>query len=114
MDILLNNDGDLEINPQGDIVLTDSVAQKIKIKLQWLLGEWKWNREEGMPYLEHLFLKNPDIDFCESMIREKIFEIEEITDVKNIEIVLDGKMRKAAIFYMALTDYGKIKGKVEI
>ena len=51
MDILLDRSGDLLLSDTGDIVLNDSVAQKIRIRLLWFEGEWKWDREEGIPYL---------------------------------------------------------------
>ena len=51
MDILLSADGDLYLTETGDISLVESVAQKIKIRLRWWLGEWRWDEEEGMPYL---------------------------------------------------------------
>ena len=50
MDILLSADGDLFLSEKGDISLTESVAQKIKIRLKWWLGEWRWDEEEGLPY----------------------------------------------------------------
>ena len=46
MDILLKSNGDLYVSPEGDIALENSVAQKIKIKLKWFEGEWKWDQEE--------------------------------------------------------------------
>ena len=49
MDILLSADGDLYLTETGDISLVESVAQKIKIRLRWWLGEWRWDEEEGMP-----------------------------------------------------------------
>ncbi len=41
MDMLLGSNGDLLISPQGDIVLGESVAQKINIRLKWFEGEWR-------------------------------------------------------------------------
>lgn len=114
MDILLDSNGDLFLSPKGDIVLGDSVAQKIRIKLLWLEGEWKWDREKGMPYMESLLVKNPDTDFFEGVIRSKIFEVDEITEVKEVSVTYDNKSRKAVIRYTALTDYETIKEEVAI
>ena len=114
MDILLNSNGDLYVSPQGDIAIENSVAQKIRIKLLWFEGEWKWNKEEGMPYRDSLLVKNPDTDFFEGIIREKIFEIEEITDVKEVSVKFDRQTRSAVIKYTALTDYETINEEVNI
>ena len=114
MDLLLDSTGDLYISPKGDVVLNHSVAQKIRIKLLWLEGEWKWNKEEGMPYRESLFIKNPDTDYFAGIIRQKIFEVEEITEVKEVTIDFDKKTRGAVIKYVALTDYETIREEVKL
>lgn len=114
MDILLDSNGDLYVSPQGDIAIKNSVAQKIRIKLLWFEGEWKWNVEEGMPYRNNLLIKNPDTDFFESLVRTKIFEVEEVTEVKDVSVVFDKNTRYATIRYIAITDYETIKEEVII
>ena len=47
MDILLDKSGDLYVSPQGDIALTESVAQKIRIRLLWFAEEWRWSGHSG-------------------------------------------------------------------
>lgn len=71
MDILLSADGDLYLTETGDISLVESVAQKIKIRLRWWLGEWRWDEEEGMPYRDELFIKNPGIRTVSRWLSEK-------------------------------------------
>ena len=44
IDILLKSDGDLLVTEQGDIAIGDSVSQKIKIRLKWFEGEWRWKK----------------------------------------------------------------------
>ena len=115
MDILLDRYGDLFINPQkGDIELKNSVAQKIRIKLLWFEREWKWNREEGMPYFERILVSNPDVRYIEELVRKKIFEIDEVVKVDGISVTVDKKTRKAVIRYTAYTDFETIKEEVEI
>ncbi len=114
MDIMLDGSGDLLVTKTGDIALENSVAQKIRIRLLWFEGEWRWNKDEGLPYMENLLVKNPDTDYFESIIREKIFEVDEVVDVKDVEIAYDSKTRDAAIRYVALTDYETIKEEVRI
>ena len=114
MDISLTPDGDLYISPEGDVKLEESVAQKIRTKLLWFKGEWAWDPDEGMPYMESLFVKNPDTDFFESLVRAKIFEVEEITEVKDVRVTYDRQTRSAVIFFEALTDYETIKEEVKI
>lgn len=114
MDILLDKDGDLMVTKNGDILLKNSVAQKIRIRLLWFAGEWRWNKEEGMPYFSDLLIKNPDTDYFESLIREKIFEVEEVVDVKEVSVTYDNKTRAAVIRFTAFTDFERIQEEVEI
>ena len=114
MDILLDHDGDMHLSEDGDIVLNESIAQKIRIRLLWFEGEWKWNLEEGLPYMESLLMKNPDIDYFESMIRSKIFEVDEVTNVDDVSIDFDSRTRNAIIRYTAYTDEEVIKEEVNI
>lgn len=111
-DILLDKSGDLFISKDGDIAIGQSVAQKIRIKVLWFAAEWKWDDEEGLPYIEQLFVKNPDTDGFESAIREKIFEVEEVTNVGEISVEADAKTRKATIRFTAYTDNKTIKEEV--
>lgn len=114
LDILLDKTGDLCISATGDIKLGDSVAQKIRIRLLWFEGEWRWDVDEGMPYFDRLFIKNPDIDYVESVVRERIFEVDEVTEVKEVSVLFDAKSREAVIRYTALTDLEKIREEVKI
>lgn len=115
MDILLDKDGDLKVTSNGDIMLGNSVAQKIRIKLAWFEGEWRWNEDEGIPYFsEGLFDKNPNLLHFESMIRTKIFEVDEVTDVGDVSITFDRESRKAVIQFVAYTDLETIREEVEL
>ena len=114
MDVLLNSNGDLYISHQGDIALGESVAQKIRIRLLWFEGEWRWDNEEGLPYMSNLLIKNPDIDTFESLVRAKIFEVDEVTEVRDVMVIYDKKDRSATIKYTALTDFETIKEEVEL
>lgn len=112
MDILLDANGDLDISGHRDISLVDSVAQKIRIRLLWFEGEWRWDTDEGLPYFEGLFVKNPDVDEFESLIREKIFDVDEVTEVREVFVGYDRQRRTATVRYTALTDYETIREEV--
>lgn len=112
MDLLLDKKGDLFVSEEGEILLTSSVAQKILIRLKWVLSEWRWKKKEGLPYFEKLFIKNPDLYFFESAVRSKIFDVKEVTAVKDVSIFVDSKKRNATIKYIAITEQEVIKGEV--
>ena len=113
MDIVLIA-GDIFIDEKGDIILADSIAQKVRIKLLWFFEEWKWKKEEGIDYLNLVYIKNPNLNDIESAIREKIFEVNEITDVKDVSVHFDLSKRKIKISYIAMTDEETIREEVDI
>lgn len=113
MDILLGKDGDLHFS-KGDIVLKNSVSQKINIRLRWFLGEWRWDEDVGLPYFDELLIKKPRIDYFEELIREEIFNVDEVTEVTSVSISYDAATRKAKVNYIAKTDLETIREEVEI
>lgn len=113
MDILLDNNGDLAIKGT-DIVLANSVCQKIKIRLKWFFKEWRWDDEAGVQYFEYLFIKNPDLDQVKEMIEEQIFNVDEVTEVNDVSIEIDSLKRIAVIRYEAVTDEKTFKEEVMI
>lgn len=113
MDILLDGNGDLAFKGT-DIVLANSVRQKIKIRLKWFFQEWRWDDEAGVPYFEYLFVKNPDIDQIKELVEEQIFNVDEITEVNDVSIEIDSLKRSAVIRYEAVTDEKTYKEEVKI
>lgn len=114
MDILLSESGDLYISEKGDVKLNDSVAQKIKIRLKWWASEWRFDKSQGLPFKEGLFIKNPDIDSFEMAVRDKIFEVEDVVEVKDVSISYSPKERIGKIAFTALTDFETIREEVVI
>jgi len=103
-DILLTSDGDLKINDFGDIALTDSVRQAVRIRLQWFFGEWRFGPQYGVPYYEDVLIKNPDRKQIRRIIRDETNMVDEVLDVRNIIIYVDKPERKARITFDVVTD----------
>ena len=96
-DILLTPDGDLFINEQGDISLTDSVRQAVRIRLLWFYGEWRFWPDTGVPYYESILVKNPNTEYVRQIIRDEVMSVDEVIDARNIRIDLDKPARTATI-----------------
>ena len=105
LDILLTRDGDLNINDWGDISLTNSVRQAIRIRLLWFFQEWRFAPGLGVPYWEEVFVKNPNIGRIRRHVRDQVMSVEEVQGVSNIIIDLNHATRWALItFDAALAD----------
>jgi len=114
MDILLNSDGDIKLDGRGDIILANSIVQAIQIRLQWFLGEWRWNKEYGLPYFEKLFQKKPNRAYFEGLVKQEILSVEGIVDA-TVSITQDATTREGLIKFVAYTADGEtIKKEVMI
>ena len=51
-DVLLDADGDLRLDSSRDIVLGESLVQKINIRLRWLQGEWPFDETQGTDWFD--------------------------------------------------------------
>lgn len=101
-DLLLTSDGDLFISESGDVSITDSVRQAIKVRLSWFFSEWRFGPEIGIPYYEEIFVKNPNGLKINQVIRDEILTVEEVDDVRDVTFFLDPKTRKASIAFLAV------------
>jgi hypothetical protein len=97
MDILLSLDGDLIISERGDISLTDSIRQAIRIRLLWFFSEWRFEPHWGIPYFEQVFIKNPNITRIRGIIRREIMTVEGVDSVASVNIHVDTVSRRAGI-----------------
>ncbi|MCX4355848.1 MAG: hypothetical protein OSJ43_06440 [Oscillospiraceae bacterium] len=96
-DFKLANDGDLYLSPEGDISITQSVCQAVRIRLLWFFGEWRIIPQIGFPYFEDVFIKNPSESKIRHLIREEVMSVDEVTDVTKIDFSLDKHTRAAKI-----------------
>ena len=103
-DVLLTADGDLYVNEMGDISLTDSIRQAVRIRLQWFLNEWRFAPEFGLPYLDEILVKSPNIDRIRRIVRDEAASVDEVIDVRNISITVDKPLRATKISFDLITD----------
>ena len=114
LDILLTPDGDLSITETGDIQLTDSVRQAIRIRLLWFFGEWRFAPQFGVPYWEEVLVKNPNISRIRRIIREQIMSVEQVRDVRNLRVDVSAQTRAALISFEAITNEETFRQEVDI
>lgn len=98
LDILLTPGGDLNINEQGDIALTESIRQAVRIRLLWFFNEWRFAVEFGVPYFENILIKNPDIEQIRRIVRDEAMSVDGVLDVRNITVTVNKQARSATIW----------------
>ncbi len=98
----------------GDALVIDNaerVAQQICITLKFWLGEWFLNKNEGVPYLERIMIKNPNLNHIRQILREKILSVDGVDSVNELNLSVDNRSRTLSVTYEASTSYGMLTGR---
>ena len=104
-DLLITN-GDLLV-----IGNAERVAQMIKVTLLAWKGEWFLDQRFGVPYLESVLVKNPNMAHIRGILRAKIQEVPGVNRVISLSTALNVRERTLSVSYEASTEYGLVKGK---
>ena len=114
LDILLNSNGDYKISDTGDIVLTQSVRQAIRIRLKWFFGEWRLGPLLGLDYWGTVLVKNPNLVKVRQAIRDEILSVEEVTAVNRVDLKADAARRQLIVSFEAATSEETFQEEVKI
>lgn len=101
IDIKLDSNGDIDVSAIGDISLTNSICQAILVRIRWIYNEWRLGPEIGFPWFEEVFVKNPNTEYVKQLLREKILEVDGVTDATVDELHYDQRSRTCKIIYTA-------------
>lgn len=113
-DIRLSKSGDIEISETGDLMLTTSLCQQIKIHLRWIANEWRLGPELGFPWFEDVLVKNPNIELIRARIRDEIVSIDRVNSANVTLKELDPVRRTATFEFEAVTDEGTFNEEVSL
>ncbi len=91
------------------VVITglDEIAQKIAISLQLVLGEWFLNLNEGIPYFERIFIKNPNPGTITSIFRRAILAVPGVRSVPTLTVDFTSATRALAVTCVATSITGE-------
>lgn len=95
----------------NDFILIDNaerISQQIKISLQFWLGEWFLNTTLGVPYLERICVKNPNLQHIRQIFRNTIQNVNGVTAVNALDLTVDASKRVLTVTYTATTTDGVI------
>ena len=107
---------DLEIEDEQQAIVDDieALAQRLRIKLQHIKGEWVFDTTSGTLSYRAFGDKNPDLEAIESYYKKKIEEDSEIIRVTQITATLNNETRILNIVFEAETIHGNIRENIEV
>lgn len=113
-DLAMNiNNNDLIIR-DGDLMVIDNaerVAQQIIIQLRFWYGEWFLDTTDGVPYLERVLVKNPNLNHIRQIFREAIQKVPDVKKVNYVDLDFDEKERALVVSYQVETSFALITKK---
>lgn len=96
----------------GDLVFVENIAyvrQKLKVRLQWFLGEWFLNTDLGLPYFTEILTKNPNRVAIIDYFKKVILDTEGVESLEDFSFEFDNsKERSVKIIFLCNTSYGRI------
>jgi hypothetical protein len=104
-------EGDLFIDPRGQLVLVGDVAetrdlevrQHVRGRLRLFLGEWFLDQRQGFPYFRDVFIKNPNRQSIISSLRRTIRQTPGVAQVDELTLRVDPD-RQARVDFRALLE----------
>ena len=100
VDITLDKNGDIVVSETGDITLTESLCQAVKIRLKWIKEEWRLGPDLGFDWFGDVFVKNPNLENIKQLIRSEVLQVEGVEEAEVVKIEYKPRERKV---YFACT-----------
>ncbi len=109
-DLLLTG-GDLVISDHtlGFVSGVDRVKQSMLIRLQIFLGEWFLDVNWGVPYFQNIFVKNPDLDSIDAVLKSIILEDVEVQSIAKYNSIYNNTQRIFSLSFEAATTFGNVQ-----
>lgn len=90
-DLLLNDAHDIHLDGQ-DLAMAeedDIVVQRLKIRLQFIQGEWFLDNTAGLPYPQFIFEAGSSIDDIYALFRNEIINTEGVEVLNELNLTPD-------------------------
>lgn len=95
----------------GDLTLVrDSAAirQEVDIRLQFLLAEWFLDTTVGVPYLQTILVKAPNLAAVRTVLRDQILLCVGIRSITRLDLDFNRSTRILSVTWSATTDLGEL------
>jgi hypothetical protein len=109
-DLMLNPVSHDLVMSEYDLLLVsdlDQITQNIKIRLLFLYSEWFLNINKGVPYIEQIGVKNPNIALIDSLLKATIAETTGVTQIISYSSSYSATLRTFDINFIVETEFGE-------
>lgn len=113
-DLALDLDGDLQL-VAGDFVLTTGVSaivQAVNQALKLFLGEWFLDQTIGVPWIQEILVKGPDLNAIQSIFKSKIEGVQGVLAVTFLNLDFSANTRNLKVSWRATSALGELEGSI--
>lgn len=99
MDFAMDENGDLALK-NGDFYFVtgvDATVQFLTQRLRFLLAEWFLDETKGIPYLDRIFIKNPNPVELDSIFKTVVIESPGVLELLTFSLGVDAALRKLLV-----------------
>lgn len=102
--------GDLDVSTGTLQIITgpEEIAQKLRIRLRFVRGEWFADENAGIPYFDEIFVKNPSFEAIQAIYRQAITTCPGVAGIENFTMVFDAATRKLSLSFLARLTSGEV------
>lgn len=86
----------------------EAVAQRVRVRFRWFLGEWFLDTRQGVPYYRDILVKNPDRILISFIFRQVLLTTPGVKSVISFRASLDSKARELSVDFEAMLLDGTI------
>jgi hypothetical protein len=114
-DLALDDSGDLALREENGVKVAylvggaDAIVQRLRIRFGFWLGTWFLDLNQGIPYIEQILIKNPDLRLIENIFKKVILGTNGIRRINDFATSWDRPGRK---LYVERFDAGLVDGTV--
>ena len=93
---------------------SESLAQRLKIKLLSYQGDWFLDQTEGIPYYQSILGKPRAKETIDAIFKSAILEEPEVIQIKSFESSLDNVNRIYSLDFIVLSENGQEQIPIEL
>ena len=108
--LLLDSTGDVDIT-ENKLSLTTgqtAIAQRLSQRLRLFFGEWFLDKTRGVPWIQQVFVKNPNATIVDAVIKREIIAEPAVREIQTFELDLNTSTRLLTVTFRVLTSEGEI------
>lgn len=106
-----NIPGDLALTPDGrDLQLVSGpqkVLQSIRMRFALYKGQWRYDRNAGMPYFDEILVAGPSVELVRRRFYDMLIETDGVSSVQSLSLRFDSEAATIYVDFSVVTTAGQ-------